>query len=371
MSKRVIKSSLNEDMEKLGLSNFNMAESVVLSGGMELTENSDSGTNGDVSPLDDDCVNNELFDSIMAMPFDNLSTSDVGDVMEALKGKKLPEDADDSLKNRAKEVVEFLTAKMVENNDDEDSDDPLVSEDVNEDLFDAIMGLKFENLDDDDVDEILEGLKGKNLPEDADDSLKERADEVVEFLVAEAVAKKTRRSKAGSMAKKASFQCPPGTRKDPGDKSGRRCVRAAKAAGGAGKLIKMGRKKGKWSKSGKGKKSTRKSDRWAARREGTESTFAMELAGLVEDTQDETVTVRDELLNRIGSIMEMLSGEFLDEAVTRIFEESYEPIAASWDAGRLDEDVMDEDEFIAEIKPVLTLVHKSLGRFGVDGGLGN
>ena len=82
-------------------------------------------------------------------------------------------------------------------------------------------------------------------------------------------------------------------------------------------------------------------------------------------------TVRDELLDRVGSIVEMLSEEFVDEAVTRIFEAAYEPVAASWEAGRLDEDVMDEDEFIAEIKPMLTLIHKSLGKIGAEGELGN
>jgi hypothetical protein len=61
----------------------------------------------------------------------------------------------------------------------------------------------------------------------------------------------------------------------------------------------------------------------------------------------------------------------LDEAVTRVFGDAYEAVEASWEAGRLDEDIMDEDEFMAEIKPVLTLIHKSLDRIQGEGGLGN
>jgi len=249
---------------------------------------------------------------------------------------------------------------------------PLDSKVVNESMFDAIMDLPFENLEAEDIDAVLNGLKMKVLPNRAHESLKNRASEVVDFLVSEAVAKRTRKAKAGSMAKKAVFQCPPGTRKDPNDPNGRRCIRAAKAAGGAGKLAKQSRKKAKWMKSGAGKVSSRKSARWAARRgESDESLFALELKGLMEDVQSQNESVRDELLDHIGNIIELLSEEFNDEAVTRVFEDACESLDSSWEAGRLDEDVMDEDEFIAEIKPVLTLIHKSLDRIQGNGGLGN
>lgn len=366
MGKRAIKTSIHEDLESLGLSSFNMTEQAIL-GGIPLNEDKDAPIDDEgVSPLDAEEVNEELFDAIMNLDFAKMKVEDIDEIVEALKEKTLSEDAPDALKARAEEVVEFLhNAKAGKDVS------PLDAPEVNEDLFDAIMWLQFEKMNEDDVEELLDALKEKTIPYDASTALKERAEEVVDFLVSEAVAKKTRRAKSGSMAKKASFQCPPGTRKDPKDKSGRRCIRAAKAAGGAGKLAKASRKKGRWAKSGAGKKSSRKSGRWAARREGAESPFAIELAGLVEDVQIGNVTVRDDLLDRIGNIMEMLSEEFLDEAVTQVLSETYEPVIASWDAGRLDEDVMDEDEFISEIKPVLTLIHKSLGRLNIEGVSGN
>jgi hypothetical protein len=270
-------------------------------------------------------------------------------------------------------LVEEDEEKPDESEEQAEEVDPLDAPDVNMELFDAIMDLPFDGLKAEDIDEILEALKGKNLPDDAPDELKERAEEVVDFLLAEAVAKVTRRHKAGKLSKKKSFQCPPGTRKDPKDKAGRRCIRAAKAAGGAGKLSKERRKKTRWAKGGKGKKSLRKSKRIGALRgEAVEmSPFAEELVGLMEDTEDRNESVRDEILERVRSISEMLTEEFLDEAVTRVFEEAYEPIDAAWESGRLDEDVMDEDEFIAEIKPLLTLIHKSLDRIGAEDASGN
>jgi len=284
-----------------------------------------------------------------------------------LGGIPMTEDADEPA-----EVEEESTDEGDEETPDSTNEDvdPLDAEEVNEDLFNAIMDLPFEGLQAEDVEEVLEALKGKKMPEDASDELKERAEEVVDHLIAEVAAKVTRRFKAGSVAKKKSKQCPQGFRKD-----GTKCVPAVKAAGGAGKLAKEGRKKKKWARSGAGKKSERKSARVAARRgeemEFTESPFAAELLGLMEDNQEITETVRDELIDRMDRIFDLLSEEFEDEAVTRVFTEAFEPVSASWKAGRLDEDVMDDDEFIAEIKPVLTLIHKSLDRIGSEEALGN
>ncbi len=281
------------------------------------------------------------------------------------------EEKDEEKEEGAKEEdVEDLEIDML------DEDDALDSDNVNMEMLNAISELPISEMDTDDIADVLEALKEKNLPE-GDEVLAERAEEIVDVLVAEAVAKKTRRSKAGSMAKKASFQCPQGTRKDPKDPGGRRCVKAAKAAGGAGKLAKEGRKKARWSKSGGGQKSQKKSARWAARREDVElSPFAAELAGLLEndDIQVESVvTIRGEIIDRIGSIMEMLHEEFLDENVTSVMEGVYEGVVEAMDEGRLDENTMGEDDFIAELKAPLQLIAKSLGQIEQNEGseLGN
>jgi len=337
MGKRAIHTSLEEDLQNLGLPSFNMAEQAAL-GGVPLTEEKDK--DGSVAEGDDDPTCPKC-----KAKMEEGKCTKCDHVMESKD-----EDVDST------------------NAEDSEGDDPLEGEVVNEELFSAIMELPFEGLQAEDIEEILEKLAEKKLPEDSSEELKERANEVVDFLLAEVAAKVTRRHKAGKMSAKKSFQCPPGTRRVG---KTRKCEKAAKVAGGKGKLMKEKRKKVRWGKSGLGAKSQRKSARIAKRREDVDSPFAMELAGLLEDNQTEAITVRDDLLDRVGNIMEMLAEEFADEAVTRVLEEAYEPIAASWDAGRLDEVVMDEDEFIAEIKPVLTLIHKSLEKIGAEEELGN
>jgi len=316
MGKKVINTSLEEDFRGLGLEGIDMGAQARL-GGIPLEESED------------------------------------------------PASAEDEEK---KSEEEDASADAAEESDSTNGDvDPLNEDTVNVELFDAIMGLPFENLTAEDVEEILESLKeSKKIPEDASDELRERAEEVVDFLLSEVAAKTVRRHKAGSVAQKKSKQCPQGFRK-----KGNKCVPAVKAAGGAGKLAKEGRKKKKWAKSGAGKKSARKSARVAARREGVESPFALELMGLMEDTNEATKTVRDDIVERFENILILLSEEFGDEAVSRVFDEALEPLAASWEAGRLDEDVMDEEEFLAEVNPVLSLIHRSLDRLDTGDALGN
>jgi hypothetical protein len=67
-------------------------------------------------------------------------------------------------------------------------------------------------------------------------------------------------------------------------------------------------------------------------------------------------------MDRIDSIVEMIVLEFDDAAVMRVFNEAIEPIAASYEAGRLDEDTMTADAFLAELRPVMALISKSLDR---------
>ena len=229
-------------------------------------------------------------------------------------------------------------------------------------LFDRIMALPFDSLEEDQIELVIEGLKTKRVPRNID-GIAERATLVAQRLVDEAVAKRVRRARAHSMSKKASFQCPPGMRKDPKDPSGKRCIRAMQAAGGAGKLAKIKRKSKKWAKSGAGAKSKRISARWADRRPGAQtSEFAVELEHLLYESQDRMENVRSEILGRIDNIVDLLVQEFDDESVLAVFNEAVEPISASYEAGRLDEDVMDADAFLAEIKPVMAIISKSLDR---------
>jgi hypothetical protein len=247
---------------------------------------------------------------------------------------------------------------------DESKHDPYDGPFVTKALFDRIMDLPFEDLDVEQIDLVIEGLKVKKVPKNVE-GIAEQAELVAKKLMDEAIAKRTRRSKAHSMSKKASYQCPAGMRKDPKDPSGKRCVRAVKAAGGAGALAKIKRKAKKWSKSGSGKKSAKISKRWAERRpeKAQNSDFAVELEHLLSENQERVENVRTEILFRIDNIVELIADEFdFDEAVIDVFNEAIDPVAASYEAGRLDEDVMNVDTFLAEIRPVMTIISKSLDR---------
>lgn len=271
-----------------------------------------------------------------------------------------------SLSEQAKPKDDEEPEEEPEDDDEEEYDeskhDPFDGPFVTKALFDCIMDLPFESLDGDQIDLVIEGLKAKKVPKNVD-GIAEQAELVARKLMDEAVAKRTRRARAHSMSKKASYQCPPGMRKDPGDPSGKRCIRSVQAAGGAGKLAKIKRKSKKWARSGAGAKSKRISKRWAERRpEKQTSDFAVELEHLLGESQEQVGSVRDEILCRIDSIVEMIVGEFDDAAVLAVFNEAIEPVAASYEGGRLDEDVMTADAFLAELRPVMALISKSLDR---------
>lgn len=245
---------------------------------------------------------------------------------------------------------------------EESRHDPMDGPFVTHVLFDRIMALPYENLAAEDIERVIEALKTKRIPRNLS-GIQERAEDVARTLLSEVAAKRQRRFKAGGMSKKLTKVCPQGYRKD----AKGQCVRSQIAVGGAGKLAKMARKTKLWAKTGAGKKSAKKSERYAARR-GEE--FAVELEHLLGEQTERSMSVRDEILGRIGNIVEMITHEFDDESVAEVFEAAMDPVVASYEAGRLDEDVMDVDAFMAEIRPVMALISKSLDRLDRDG-LGN
>lgn len=255
---------------------------------------------------------------------------------------------------------------------DEGAEDPYDGKFVTTELLERIQGLPFENLTEDDCDELLDGLKEKELPE-GDDALSDLAEETVR-LVIEKKAERKRRFKAGKMSKKKGFQCPEGFRQESGAGATPRCVPAHKAAGGMGKLNREARKKTKWGKTGAGVKSTKKSDRWAGRREGvgeSVSPFAAELGAIMEGVDEQVASVRDDLMERIENIFILLGEEFGDASVSEVYGEALEGLLESYEIGRLDESVMDEDEFVAEVSPLVTMMRKSLAKIMDAEELGN
>jgi hypothetical protein len=143
-----------------------------------------------------------------------------------------------------------------------------------------------------------------------------------------------------------------------------------------GKLAKEGRLKKKWRRGGKGVVSKMRSGRVEKRRKGLRSeenmsSFAQELLLLSEDiSREESKSVRDEIVERIVNIVDFLNEEFCDDSVADIYTESVDSVLDMYEAGRLEEDVMDDEEFIAELNPILTIISKSINKLD-DGELGN
>ncbi len=281
-----------------------------------------------------------------------------------------------------------LTAKPAEEPIDENSvpvdDDPLDGPVVTMELFDRIMALPYENLSEDEVQEVLDALKEKELPEDANDELKARAEEVVDHLLNEVRPNRIRGRKHKKAARVRKKICPQGYRKESKDGPCKRAVLTVK--GGAGTLHKQAKVKKIQSHHGiqkVGQKRGKRLDRQAygaggrpARRMHADvnvSPFAAELGSLLEGDKQVDMDVRDEIIERIDNIFILLHGEFLDESVSAVFTEAFEPVVDSFLAGRLDEDVVEADEFLASLKPVLSLITKSLDRIDRQdtGELGN
>ncbi len=265
--------------------------------------------------------------------------------------------------------------KSEEKDDDlKKGQDPFDGEYVTNELFNRIEALQLEDLEEEDIQKILDGLAGKKIP-DGDDDILERAEKIIAALQ-EGKATRQRRFKAGSTARKLSFQCPPGMRAVSKDGGVPICRPSHVVAGGMGKLAKEGRKKKKWRRGGKGVVSQMRSARAekrrvGLRREDTISPFVEELLQISEDISTSgTRSVRDEIIERIVNIVDLLNEEFMDGTISDIYTEAVNSVIDTYEAGRLEEDVMDDDEFIAELNPILTIISKSINRLD-DGEMGN
>lgn len=273
---------------------------------------------------------------------------------------------------KEEEIPPKAEEKSGEKLESEEEDDDFKGVYVTKALFDRIENLPVATMEEKDFNAVLEALLEKKIP-DGDDALAEQAERVVAMLK-EGVADRQRRFKAGSTARKVSFQCPQGTRAMQAGGGRPQCRPSHIVAGGMGNLNKESRAKKKWSRSGKGTMSKLRSFRAEKRRtgmrEGLISPLAQELMQVSESVmQKENVTVRDEIVERIVNIMEFLNEEFCDASVFEIYSEQVESMLDTYEAGRLEEDVMEDEEFIAELSPLLTLITKSVNR--LDGDMGN
>ena len=251
----------------------------------------------------------------------------------------------------------------------EDIENLTDGDNVTHELFSRIEKMSLDTLSEEDIQELLNSLKEKTLP-DNDESLKLRAEKVVRKLI-EASATRIRRFKTGRTSKKASFQCPQGFRAQKSSKGGRpRCVPSFRAAGGMGALNKQKRKKKKWARTGAGAMSQRKTLRVKKRRHENVSPLAIELAALTEGFDLNNINIREEVVGRIVNIYTFLNEEFMDDSVTEVYDGILESLLEGFEAGRLDEDVVDDDEFIEQLSGALQVVTKSATKLD-EAALGN
>jgi hypothetical protein len=103
--------TLQEDFEKMGLGT-QVGATLALSG-VALTEDAPVAPGAvapAMDPIDGPVVTLELFDRIVALPFDAMSAADCDALLEGLAAKDLPE-GDAALRARAEEVVGLITEK--------------------------------------------------------------------------------------------------------------------------------------------------------------------------------------------------------------------------------------------------------------------
>lgn len=299
------------------------------------------------------------------------SSGDEDEEEDEMDGEDEGSEEEDDEKDDDEEKDESVRGKGKAVSEDDDPIDGLM---VTRELLDKIKGLSIDKMKQEDIEAILEGLADKEIDE-SDEELMAEARDVVSVLK-EGAAGRIRRFKAGSTARKTSFQCPQGFRavKAGGGKGRPKCVPAHVAAGGMGALNKQSRKKAKWSRSGKGKISSMKSGRVEKRRSAMRSEdispFAMELMSLHEDVKAADMTVRDEIVDRMASIFSLMSEEFMDHNATAIYEDAVSSVLELQSSGRLDEDVLNESEFLSAIEPAMQLLIRSFARIE-DGDLGN
>lgn len=346
---RKVTSTMEEDFIKLGLMSESVQEEARNGKGRDMSSDEEDDTEDD----EEDYLDDEEDDD----------EEDDEEDMEESRGKKT--------KKKDMAIGKTKTIKGMKESDEED---PIDGKFVTMELFDRIKNLPFDNMKEEDFTALLDELSEKEIPEDNEELMSE-AKEVVTMLK-EGAANRLRRFKAGSTSRKTSFQCPQGFRavKTGSGKGRPKCVPAHLAAGGMGALNKEARKKAKWARGGKGKMSKMRSGRVEKRRGAMRgesvSPLAAELMSLNESFEIANMTLRDEIVDRIGSIMELMSEEFRDEMVTELYEDALSNVLEMQSSGRLDEDVASDDEFLLALEPTVQLLAKSMEKIeGLD--LGN
>lgn len=233
---------------------------------------------------------------------------------------------------------------------EESRHDPMDGPYVTHVLFDRIMALPLDDLAVEDIEMVIEGLKTKRIPRNIH-GIQERAEEVASTLL-----EKMKSIIRAGKRERIRIDTSP-------DAKARRRKRTLDYKVDKTKIK---RKRKIWARKPGAKRAAKKTA-MAHKRMGDSESFAVELEHILYEHGERDMNVRDEILLRIDRIIDLVGEEFNDQAVVDVFDEAVESLSASYEAGRLDEDVMDVDAFLSEIRPVMALISKSLDRLDRTG----
>jgi|GEM_PF-2656355 len=370
MTGKRVTTTLEEDLQALGISG--MAGGNV-GGIMGLTE-SDGGVMPslgasvhDVQPLFENDGRQDAVEEWMEVLGDDFDEILAEAKKAKKKGKKMSSFVKDLAKRKDIKDPEALAGWLAhynppnwedvdEDGEEIDEDHPIDGRYVTVDLLERVKALPFDSMDEDMFTDVIEHLKEKSFRDDADDDLKELAEEVALMLVEGRRRKRVR--KAMSRGKQTKMVCGEGKHWDESKKA---CVVAG------GKYKAKRRKKQRKASRGPQKMKRERSQRKVKRMglSASDQTFADKLESLISEdfeAEEREYTVREEIVERIDRSFALFAEEFNDERIDDVFLAVMEDVDEKADAGLLAEDEADDEQFLVAIAPALKLVRECYQR---------
>lgn len=298
-------------------------------------EESTDDSFGDEDQLNVEHVTVELVDRIKKLPFDIMSKDDFNELKEEFGKKTIPDD----LKEAAQEVIDLFGEK-----EKRFEDDALDSDTVNEIMIEKIKNIDFSQMTNEDLDELQKALEEKNVPDEFEEVVQGLFDKIDEEQ------KKGKKAYKVIAGKKQVVFMKRGAELRKARKQHKKTTRKHHAK------IEMMRKK-------RAKRPTMAMKKTARyhRAHGEGSELARDIQSMLSESgtvKDESPSLREEIIDRIGEIFEILERNIDDEQVTDLMEEHYSGLLTKYDDNQLSEDTVDEDTFLKELKPCLIIMKK-------------
>lgn len=205
--------------------------------------------------------------------------------------------------------------------------DPIDGPVVTKSLCRRIMKLNFKKMTENDCHKLLVGLKKKRIPKN--ESLRKMATKVVKMII-----------EARTAAKR-----------------GKKIVRMTESKKGKNRVVKKFRKVTESKKTPTKKTMTKKS-----LRESKSSALAKELRNLLHEETIGDQGARSETMERMNRVFGLIGKEMKDKEVRNVLGEAFSPIQKKWNKGLMTEGRMDEEKFLASLRPALSVMVRALDK---------